>query len=99
MKRQVTESNSTGEDVRHQAHAATFAKVVDARKQPIRRLWVRNGRYYAQLKIENAITGVKKTRRVPLGDKEGKLARNAAEGWNLIRPRRWPSTQLAVRAD
>jgi hypothetical protein len=48
----------------HKSHASSFAKVPDGRKQPIRGLWVRNGRYYAQLKIENAITGIKKTKRV-----------------------------------
>jgi hypothetical protein len=44
-----------------QSHVPSFAKVFDGRKQPIRGLWVRNGRYYAQL-IENTITGVKKTK-------------------------------------
>ena len=32
---------------------ATFAKVVDGRKQPIRGLWVRNERYYAQMTVED----------------------------------------------
>ena len=32
----------------------------------MRSLWVRNGRYYAQLSIEDPDTGAKKTRRVPL---------------------------------
>jgi integrase len=62
-----------------QAHGATFAKVVDGRKHPIRGLWVRNGRFYAQLKVENAITGVKKTRRVPLIDREGNAVGTAAQ--------------------
>jgi integrase len=52
-------------------HDAKFAKVFDGRKQPIRGLWVRNGRFYAQLKIENPITGVKRTKRVSLVDKDG----------------------------
>jgi hypothetical protein len=47
---------------REQSHGANFAKVLDGRKQPIRALWMRNGRFYAQLKIENPITGLKKTR-------------------------------------
>lgn len=48
-----------------------FTKVLDGRKHPIRGLWVRNGRFYARLNIENPVTGIKKTRRVPLVDKEG----------------------------
>jgi integrase len=48
-----------------------FSKVLDGRKQPVRGLWERNGRYYAQLTVENPITGEKKVRRVPLVDKDG----------------------------
>ncbi len=64
---------------RGQSHVATFAKVLDGRKQPIRGLWVRNGRFYAQLKVENPITGVKKTRRVPLKDTDGDAVETAAQ--------------------
>jgi integrase len=70
MKRHVTDSNRTSSNQR-QAHGPTFAKVLDGRKQPIRGLWVRNGRYYARLNVENPVTGIKKTRRVPLVDKDG----------------------------
>jgi integrase len=42
---------------------------LDGRKQPIRGLWVRNGRYYAQLTFEDK-EGKKKIRRVPLVDKD-----------------------------
>jgi hypothetical protein len=52
---------------------------MDGRKQPIRGLWVRNGRFYAQLKIENPVTGIKKTRRVPLNDTEGRPVQTAAQ--------------------
>ncbi len=38
----------------------------DERKRPIRGLWVRNGRYYAQLTVEDEHTGQKQVRRVPL---------------------------------
>jgi integrase len=69
MKRETTESNQTGGQ-RRQSHGPTFAKVIDGRKQPIRGLWVRNGRYYARLNVENPVTGIKKTRRVPLVDKD-----------------------------
>ena len=53
-------------------HAATFAKVRDGRKQPIRGLWIRNDRFYAQLGFESGETGEKNFRRVPLLDDEQK---------------------------
>lgn len=53
-------------------HDSTFAKVFDGRKQPVRGLWVRNGRFYAQLSIEDFSTGTKRVRRVPLINSEGK---------------------------
>jgi hypothetical protein len=40
---------------------------------------VRNGRYYGQLKIENLVTGIKKTRRIPLCDKEGNAVSTVAQ--------------------
>ncbi len=40
---------------------------------------MRNGRFYAQLKIENPITGIKKTRRVPLMDTDGKPVKTVAQ--------------------
>ena len=64
---------------RHPSHGSNFAKVLDGRKQPIRGLWVRNGRFYAQLKIENPVTGLKKTRRVPLNDKDSHPVQTAAQ--------------------
>jgi hypothetical protein len=36
-----------------QHRAAAYIKVLDKRKQPIRGLWVRNGRYYAQFTVED----------------------------------------------
>jgi len=45
---------------------APYLKVCDERKRQIRGLWVRNGRYYAQLTLEDEHTGEKKVRRVPL---------------------------------
>jgi hypothetical protein len=57
---------------KRQAHGATFAKVLDGRKQPIRGLWIRGTRYYARLNVENPLTGIKKNQRVPLVTKEGK---------------------------
>lgn len=43
-----------------------FLKALDARGQPIRGLWVRNGRFYARLALEDANTGRKQVRRIPL---------------------------------
>jgi hypothetical protein len=43
-----------------QSHAATFAKVVNGRKQPVRGLWRRRNRYYAQLMVEDPFTGHEK---------------------------------------
>ena len=72
MKANAMTSTSADQNqaVKRQSHVATFAKVLDGRKQPIRGLWVRNGRYYAQLTIEDSKTGNKSVRRVPLLDKE-----------------------------
>src|SRR5690242_17799134 len=75
MQRHITETKAQKGQKRH---APTFAKVLDARKQPIRALWVRNGRYYAQLKIENPITGIGKTRLIPLKDKDGQAVQTMA---------------------
>lgn len=61
------------------AHVAKYAKVFDGRKQPIRGLWECNGRFYAQLKIEDSLTGEKKTRRIPLVDKDGNVVQSRAE--------------------
>ncbi|HEX3720056.1 MAG TPA: tyrosine-type recombinase/integrase [Verrucomicrobiae bacterium] len=64
---------------KHRTHALTFSKVADGRKQPIRGLWIRGSRYYARLNLENPITGVKKTRRVPLIDKDGSPVQTVAQ--------------------
>lgn len=79
MKEGASASSSTKESVGRQSHAATFAKVVDGRKQPIRGLWQRNDRFYAQLTIENSITGVKKVKRMPLVDKESNPVHSVAQ--------------------
>ncbi len=51
---------------RHQHQGATYSKVIDKRKRPIRALWERNGRYYAQLTVEDQVTGIKQIKRVPM---------------------------------
>src|ERR1035437_10273998 len=63
----------------HRVQPASFLKVLDGRRQPIRGLWIRGTRYYAQLRVENPITGVKKTRRVPLVDKDGGPVQTVAQ--------------------
>ena len=53
--------------IRTRQHAtATYQKVQDERKRPIRGLWVRNQRYYAQMTVEDPTTGKKQVRRVHL---------------------------------
>ena len=50
--------------VRHRVK--TYQKVLDARKRPIRGLWVRGDRYYARMRVPHPATGVAQVRRVPL---------------------------------
>ena len=57
--------NSTGS---HHRKAGQYRKVFDVRKRRIRGLWERNGRFYAQIAVEDSNTGKKKVRRVPLED-------------------------------
>ena len=52
-------------------HAAKFTKALDGRKQPIRGLWKRNSRFYAQLTVFDPITGNNRVQRIPLADKQG----------------------------
>jgi hypothetical protein len=47
MKASDATSNDQNYEKR-QAHGATFAKVLDGRKQPIRGLWIRGTRYYGR---------------------------------------------------
>ena len=80
MKSKAMAGSSTSEVSGHQCHSeAKFAKVIDGRKQPIRGLWIRGDRYYAQLTVEDPSTGVKQVRRVPLLDKDGKPATTTAQ--------------------
>lgn len=79
MKRDAAQISSRVDGEQRLSHGATFAKVVDGRKQPIRGLWVRNGRFYAQLSFEDGNTGQKKTRRVALVDKAGAAVQSVAQ--------------------
>jgi integrase len=72
MQRKASQSNpqvavpdSSTVHIRRQRQAQ-YQRVYDERKRPIRGLWVRNGRYYAQLTLEDELTGNKQVRRVPL---------------------------------
>jgi integrase len=79
MKENAAISNQQTSETKRHNHVLTFSKVLDGRKQPIRGLWLRGSRYYARLSVENPITGVKKTRRVPLIDKEGNAVQTVAQ--------------------
>jgi len=64
MQANATQQNGQN-SIKRARHVGSFAKVVDGRKQPIRGLWIRNGRYYARLSIETD-SGEKKIRWVTL---------------------------------
>jgi hypothetical protein len=49
------------------SHASQFTMAKDGRKQPIRGLWERNGKYIARISVEDD-AGVSRTRWVPLED-------------------------------
>ena len=71
MKQNATQSSAQLAGGRTRSHrSATYQKALDGRKRPIRGLWVRNLRYYAQLVVEDFATGQKSVRRVPLLDKD-----------------------------
>lgn len=74
-----TSTDGTAVNGGNQSHAATFSKVVNGCKQPIRGLWIRGDRFYAQLTIENPVNGQKRVRRVPLVDKDGKAVTTTAQ--------------------
>jgi integrase len=69
-----TASNSTSSIPRH----LQYQRVRDGRKRPIRGLWVRNGRYYAQMTVKDPDTGKKEVRRIPLEVEENGVKRPVA---------------------
>src|SRR5436190_10753236 len=77
MKSSENTSNET--EQKRQSHEAKFTKVLDGRKQPIKRLWKRNERFYAQMVFEDPFTGIKKTKRVALLDKDNHPVRTVAQ--------------------
>lgn len=67
MQSNATQSKPTSVNSQQRQHSgAKYRKVFDARKRRIRALWERNGRFYAQLALEDPNTGKKQVRRVPL---------------------------------
>jgi integrase len=75
-----SESISGGKKVvQTKSHAASFTKVLDGRKQPVRGLWQRNGRFYAQISVEEFATGTKRMKRVPLVGKDGNPVETVAQ--------------------
>ena len=46
--------------------SAPYQKVLDARKRPIRGLWIRGTRYSARISVQDFNPGRKEVRRVPL---------------------------------
>ena len=63
----IASNGGTGTVVSQNQHRASrYNKVLDQRKRPIRGLWERNGRYYAQITVEDQNTGLKQVKRVPL---------------------------------
>jgi integrase len=79
MKAHEAESSSRAEVVTTKYHSAKFTKATDGRKQEIRGLWIRNGRYHARLAAENHITGIKSIKWVPLLDRDGLPVRTSAQ--------------------
>lgn len=75
---------------------ATYKKMLDKRKHAIRGLWQRNDRYYAQMSVEDPISGIKRVKRVPL---EGATtdARAVAKYQELLVQRSNP--RQAIRED
>ena len=63
----IASNGGIGTVVSHSQHrAAKYTKALDQRKRAIRGLWERNGRYYAQITVEDTNTGIKRVKRVPL---------------------------------
>ena len=78
-------SQSSGKKVvKSHNHAVSFAKVLDGRKQPVRGLWERNGRYYAQISVEEFSAGLKRVRRMPLANAEGESVESVAQAIAVI---------------
>jgi integrase len=73
---------------------AKYTRAYDDRKRPIRGLWVRNGRYYAQLTVADLQSGKKNVRRVPLS---AETAASAKKEMEKLRVRREENTLPVLR--
>ena len=58
IETQSTQIGSSHGISKRQNHAASFAKVLDGRKQPIRGLRERNGRHYAGVGLFSGMRGL-----------------------------------------
>ena len=84
----IASNGGTGTVVSQNQHRASrYNKVLDQRKRPIRGLWERNGRYYAQITVEDQVTGIKRVKRVPL-EGAGTSAQAVAKFQELLTQRR-----------
>lgn len=77
MQRHGTPSTKTG-SVKTGVHTARFVPATDTRKRKIRGLWIRNGKYYAQMRVDQG-DGTTKAIRVPLKSETLDAARAEAE--------------------
>ena len=67
VQSQASRSNDQSAVIQqHNRRGPTYQKVVDARKRPIRGLWIRGDKYYARISVSDINTGAKQVRRVPL---------------------------------
>lgn len=67
MQANATPSKPSDQTVSTLQHRpAGYQRVCDGRKHPVRGLWKRNDRYYAQISVEDPDSGLKKVKRVPL---------------------------------
>lgn len=73
-----TSTTTQKQDGKSASHEASFTKVLDGRKHPIRGLWQRNDRFYAQLTVSDPLTGRNKVQRIPLMNKDGEPADSRA---------------------
>lgn len=80
MKRSETQSNDeiTGTGSSTKAHGAQFTGVRDSRNRRVPGLYIRKGRYYAQLWVTRE-DGAKTARKFPLLTRDGLSAPNLAE--------------------
>src|SRR5581483_12315903 len=65
MQPNATDSSQPTSSIRKSHSPSKYKKVLDGRKQPIRGLWERNGKYVARINVEDE-AGMKHNRWVPL---------------------------------